>query len=112
MERRHGEVSPDEAKAVEAVQERFHRPTGLEAVRTSEIPILDERQLGAARAGDVITISNRRQGTWGRGVHLTRILAAYIATISSARTMLASTSLNASVELARAIAPMHTILRA
>lgn len=62
MERRHGEVAPDEAKAVEAVEERFHRPTGLEAVRASEVPILDERQLGAARAGDVITLSDRGQG--------------------------------------------------
>ena len=39
MERRHGEVAPDEAKAVEAVEERFHRPTGLEAVRASEVPV-------------------------------------------------------------------------
>ena len=62
MERRHGEVAPDEAKAVEAVQERFHRSTGLEAVRASEIPILDERQLGATRAGDVITLSDGGQG--------------------------------------------------
>jgi hypothetical protein len=62
MERRHGEVAPDEAKAVETVQERFHRSTGLEAVRASEIPILDERQLGAARAGDVIMLSDRGQG--------------------------------------------------
>jgi hypothetical protein len=62
MERRHGEVAPDEAKAVEAVQERFHRSTGLEAVRASEIPILDERQLAATRAGDVITLSDRGQG--------------------------------------------------
>jgi hypothetical protein len=61
MERRHGEVAPDEAEAVEAVQECLHRPTGLEAVRASEIPILDERQLGAARAGDVITLSDRGQ---------------------------------------------------
>src|SRR3954469_18128623 len=55
MERRHGKVAPDEAEAIEAVQERLHRSTGLEAVRASEIPILDERQLRAARAGDVIT---------------------------------------------------------
>ena len=56
------EVTPDEAEAVQAVQERLHRSTGLEAVRASEIPILDERQLGAARAGDVITLSDRGQG--------------------------------------------------
>ena len=62
VERRHGEVAPDEAKAVEVVQERFHRSTGLEAVRASEIPIIDERQLGAARTGDVITFSDRGQG--------------------------------------------------
>ena len=38
MQRRHGEVAPDEAQAVEAVQERLQRSTGLEAVRASEIP--------------------------------------------------------------------------
>src|SRR3954452_996094 len=106
MELRRGEVAPNEAEAVEAVQERLHRSTGLEAVRASEIPILDERQLGAARAGDVITLSDRRQGTRGRGVHSTGVLSASIVTTSSARTMVASTSLNASVELARAIASM------
>jgi|tagenome__1003787_1003787.scaffolds.fasta_scaffold20713044_3 hypothetical protein len=57
MERRHGEVPPDEAKAVEAVEKRFHRSTGLEAVWTSEIPVL-----GAARAGDVITLANGPEG--------------------------------------------------
>ena len=62
MERGHGEVAPDEAEPVEAVQERLHRSTGLEAVRAAEIPILDERQLGTARAGDVITLSDRGQG--------------------------------------------------
>ena len=62
MERRHGEEAPDEPEAVEAVQEGLHRSTGLEAVRASEIPVLDERQLGAARAGDVITLSDRGQG--------------------------------------------------
>ena len=62
MERRPGEVAPNEAEAVEAVEECLQRSTGLEAVRASEIPILDERQLGAARAGDVITLSDRRQG--------------------------------------------------
>src|SRR5512132_910127 len=111
MERRHGEVAPDEAKAVEAVEERFHRPTGLEAVRASEVPILDERQLGAARAGGVITLSDRGQGAGRRGVHPTSVLSASIATTSSARTMVASKSLNASVKLARAIASIHTILR-
>src|SRR5919205_4624798 len=80
----HGEVAPDEAEAVEAVQERLHRSTGLEAVRASEIPILDERQLGAARAGDVITLSDRGQGARGRGVHRTRVLSASIATSSVA----------------------------
>src|SRR4051795_12182402 len=111
MERRHGKVAPDEAEAIEAVQECLHRSTGLEAVRASEIPILDERQLRAARAGDVIALSDRRQGARGRGVHPTRVLCASIAPTSPARTMVASTSLNASVELARAIASMHTILR-
>jgi hypothetical protein len=62
MKRRDGEVAPDKADTVEAVQERLHRSTGLEAVRASEIPILDERQLGAARAGDVITLSDSWQG--------------------------------------------------
>ena len=62
VELRDWEVTPDEAEAVQAVQERLHRSTGLEAVRASEIPILDERQLGAARAGDVITLSDRGQG--------------------------------------------------
>ena len=62
MQRRHGEVTPDEADAIEAVHERLHRATDLEAVRASEIPVLDERQLGAARAGDVITLSDRGQG--------------------------------------------------
>ena len=56
------EVTPDEAEAIQAVQERLHRSTGLEAVRAPELPILDERQLGAARAGDVITLSDRGQG--------------------------------------------------
>src|SRR4051812_2740975 len=111
MERRHGKVAPDEAEAVEAVQERLHRSTGLEAVRASEIPVLDERQLGAARAGDVITLSDRGHGAYGRGGHPTRVLSASIATISSGRTMVANTSLNASVELARAIASMRTSLR-
>src|SRR3954454_7181028 len=88
MERRHGKVAPDEAERVEAVQECLHRSTGLEAVRASEIPVLDERQPGAARAGDVITLSDRGQVAWGRGVHL-----------------------NASIELTRAIASLPTILR-
>ena len=57
------EVTPDEAEAVQAVQERLHRSAGLEAVRAPEIPVLDERQLGAARAGDVITLSDRGQGS-------------------------------------------------
>jgi hypothetical protein len=65
MEHRQGEVAPDEPKPIEAVQECLHRSPGLEAVRASEIPILDERQLGSARAGDVITLSDRRQGARG-----------------------------------------------
>src|SRR5918994_1456205 len=46
MELRRGEVAPDEAEAVEAVQECLHRSTGSEAVLASEVPILDERRLG------------------------------------------------------------------
>src|SRR3954454_24660145 len=110
MDRRHGEVAPNEADAVEAVQERLDRSAGLEAVRASEIPILDERQLGAARAGDVIALSDRRDGARGRGAHSTSVLSASIPTTSPAR-RLVGTSLNASVELTRAIASMHTILR-
>src|SRR3954449_5984435 len=104
MERRHREVAPDEAEAGEAVHECLHRSTGLEAVRASEVPVLDERQLGVARAGDVITLSDRGQGTRGRAVHPTSVLHASVAAMSSARTIVASTASNASVELPRAIA--------
>src|SRR4051794_24945410 len=81
---RHREVAPDEAEAVEAVQERLHRSTGLEAVRASEVPILDERQLGAARAGDVIALSDRGHGARGGPVHEASVLSASIAATSSA----------------------------
>src|ERR687898_3060872 len=76
MELRRGEVAPDEAEAVEAVQECLYRSTGSEAVLASEVPILDERQPGAVRAGDVITLSDRGQGAQGRSVHPTGVPSA------------------------------------
>ena len=61
--------------------------------------------------GDVITFSDRGHVACGRRVHPTSVPSGSIATTSSARTMVASTSLNASVELARAFASIDTILR-
>ena len=41
-----GEVSPHEAKGLETLQERLHRQTGGEAVRTSEVAVFDPRHVG------------------------------------------------------------------
>src|SRR4051794_14691178 len=68
-----GEVSPDEAQLVEAIQERDHRPAGGEAVPAPEVPVLDQRQLGRVGADHVIAVSERSQCADGRGSHPTYV---------------------------------------
>ena len=62
-------VSPDKAKAVEAIEEGLHRPAGGEAVRTPEVSIFDQRQPGLVGAGDVIGVCDRGQRAIGQGGH-------------------------------------------
>ena len=64
-----GEVSPDEAQCVEAIEERHHRPAGGEAEPAPEVPVLDQSQLGRVGADDVIAVSERGQCAGGRGSH-------------------------------------------
>jgi hypothetical protein len=64
-----GEVSPDEAQGVEAIEKRHHRPAGREAEPAPEVPVLDQRQLGRVGPDDVIAVSERGQCVGGRGSH-------------------------------------------
>ena len=62
-----GKMAPDEAKTVKAIEQRLHRSSGGEAVRTAEVAVLDQGQLGVVGADDVIVLSDRRQRARGRG---------------------------------------------
>src|SRR5919106_7092158 len=69
------EVAPDKAKAVEAIEQGPHRSAGGEAIRTSEVPVLDQRQRGVGGAGDMIALSHLGQHAGARASHGPRLLS-------------------------------------
>ena len=54
-------VSPDKGKAVEPIQQGFHRAAGGEAERTPEVSVFDQGQAGRVGASDVVAVCDRRQ---------------------------------------------------
>jgi hypothetical protein len=58
-----GEVSPDEAQSVEAIQKPLNRDAGGKAIRASEVAVLDQRHDGGVGSCDVIVRSDRGQLT-------------------------------------------------
>lgn len=61
MELSVGKVAPDQAKTVKAIEERLHRSPCLKAIRTAEVPVLDQHQLRLVRAGDVVFVTDGRR---------------------------------------------------
>src|SRR4051794_14176674 len=62
-------VSPDEANAIEAIEEGFHRPAGGEAERAPEVSVLDQGQPRRVGPRDVIAVCDRGQRAGGRSDH-------------------------------------------
>ena len=69
------EVAPDEAKAIEAIEQGHHRSAGGEAIGTSEVPVLDQRQRGVCGAGDMIAFSHLGQRAGAHDSHRTRLVS-------------------------------------
>jgi hypothetical protein len=51
-------VTPDEAQAPVAIEERIQRPIRREAERAAEVSILDQRQLGLRGPEDMVAVSD------------------------------------------------------
>ena len=64
-----GEVSPDDSKGSEAIQQGLHREAGREAERAPEVPVLDQGQVRRIRASDVVVVAEWSQRGGGRGRH-------------------------------------------
>src|SRR2546430_1636496 len=53
-----GKVAPDEAEAVIPVKERLNRAARSEAEGAAEVPVLDQRELGAIGAEHVVSLAD------------------------------------------------------
>src|SRR5437773_1040955 len=70
MQLRIGQVAPNEAERIEAIEQRHHRTMRSETEPAGEVPVLDEGECGRRGADDVVALVDLHKRSCGGCGHV------------------------------------------